>query len=201
MDVPQSLLTSFQKFAEYPTNLVFEPNPADVQLISYRDRLDKSTQTKYILVQFLDLETCMDLFLPCGCKANANSTARTEPNAAVPSTVISVDREDTEITNDADLKPWVEAGVKGVVHPPTELAVNGNPLPAINNQLIQQRPLSLTQTGRISRQQSTSSQHAISAQHSSPNQILDIVLAPVSHAQQAPPASRAFVKDPKCRFM
>jgi hypothetical protein len=65
MDVPQSLLTSFQKFAEYPTNFVFEPNPTDVKLISYRDRLDKSTQTKYILVQFLDLEICMELFLPC----------------------------------------------------------------------------------------------------------------------------------------
>ena len=82
MDVPQSLLTSFQKFAEYPTNLVFEPNPADVKLISYRDRLEKSTQTKYILVQFLDLETCTDLFLPCGCKANAiqqRAQNRTQP--------------------------------------------------------------------------------------------------------------------------
>jgi hypothetical protein len=72
MDVPQSLLTSFQRFAEYPTNFVFEPNPTDVKLMSYRDRLDKSTQTKYILVQFLDLEICMELFPPLWCKAKAN---------------------------------------------------------------------------------------------------------------------------------
>jgi hypothetical protein len=200
MDMPQSLLTSFQKFAEYPTNLVFEPNPTDIKLISYRDRLDKSTQTKYTFVQFLDLETCMDCS-PLRCKTNANSTARTEPNAAALSTLTRVDREDIDITNDADLKSWIEAGVKGVVQPPSAPAANEIPPTAINNHFVQQRPLSRTQTGGVSRQQSTSSQHAIPAQHSSPNQIPQLVLAPVSHAQQAPPASRAYVKDPKCRFM
>lgn len=196
--MPRSLLTSFQKFAEYPTNLVFEPSPTDVKLRSYHDRLDKSTQTRYILVQFLDLGTCMELSPPLRCKAYTNSTARTEPNAAVPSTVISVDSEDTEVTNDADLKEWIEAGVKVVVQPPSAPAV-GNPVPAITNNLVQQRPSSPSQT--ISRQRSTSSQHTIPAQYSSPNQIPQLVPAPISLAQPAPPASRAFVKDPKCRFM
>ena len=87
MDVPQSLLTSFQNFAEYPTNFVFEPNPADVKLISYRDRLDKSTQNKYILVQFLDLEVCMELFLLWGARLmqlhSAHRTHRTERSRSI----------------------------------------------------------------------------------------------------------------------
>ena len=84
MDVPQPLLTSFQKFAEYPTNFVFEPNPTDVKLISYRDRLDNSTQTKYILVQFLDLEICMELFLPSGARLmQSHSAHRTERSRSI----------------------------------------------------------------------------------------------------------------------
>jgi hypothetical protein len=46
--------------------------------------LDKSTQTKYILVQFLDLEICMELFPPCGARLRQIYSAhRTERSRSI----------------------------------------------------------------------------------------------------------------------
>lgn len=60
MAVPQKLLDSFRDFVEYPTNLVFQPDPTN-ELRSCRDRLAHSTtQDSRILVHFLDLHCSSD---------------------------------------------------------------------------------------------------------------------------------------------
>jgi hypothetical protein len=60
MAVPQKLLDSFQDYVEYPTNLVFQPDPTN-ELISCRDRLAHSTtQDSRVQVYFLDLHYSID---------------------------------------------------------------------------------------------------------------------------------------------
>jgi hypothetical protein len=54
MAIPQPLQVSFERFSDYPINLVFEREATD-ELKSCGDRLKQSTQDKPVKVHFLDL--------------------------------------------------------------------------------------------------------------------------------------------------
>ncbi|KAF8847772.1 hypothetical protein BDZ45DRAFT_811325 [Acephala macrosclerotiorum] len=96
MAVPPKLLNSFEKFDQYPTNLVFETDPTD-ELRSCGDRLARSIlldETR-ALVNFLDLHR------------STNSEL--------------VDPDETEIKSDSNLQAYLDFGVKPIEQPPNPI--------------------------------------------------------------------------------